>query len=153
MATDCVGYAPYFHACPVSICQICAAKNAVQLRPFTMSADSVPKLFQPVKVGDITLSHRLVLAPLTRFRADEAHAHSDIGAEYYAQRGSEPGTLLIAEATFIAQRAGGYDYVPGVWSDEQVAAWKKVSCADLPRGWMDGCMALSLTIWSRADNG
>lgn len=90
-------------------------------------AATVPRLFQSIRVGDTTLGHRLVLAPLTRFRADKAHVPLDIVAQYYAQRGSEPGTLLISEATFIAQRAGGYNHVPGIWSDEQIASWKKVS--------------------------
>lgn len=90
-------------------------------------SDRIPKLFQPTKIGDITLSHRLVLPPLTRFRANEVHVLGDIGVEYYAQRASEPGTLLIAEATLVSQKAGGYDYAPGIWSDEQVVAWKKVS--------------------------
>ena len=47
-------------------------------------------------------------------------------AEYYAQRASYPGTLLITEATFIAEEAGGNGNVPGIYTDEQVAGWKKV---------------------------
>ena len=66
------------------------------------------------------------MAPLTRFRADEAHVPTSIMAEQYAQRASTPGTLLITEGTFIAAKAGGFDNVPGIWSDEQVEAWKKV---------------------------
>lgn len=84
------------------------------------------KLFTPLQVGDITLAHRVVLAPLTRYRADDSHAHTDLGVKYYAQRGEVSGTLLITEATLIAPEAGGYDYVPGIWSDEQIAAWKRV---------------------------
>lgn len=91
-----------------------------------MSSVVVPKLFQPTKVGTSILSHRVVLAPLTRFRADKAHVHGDLAVEYYAQRASVPGTLLITEATFIAAKAGGYDNVPGIWNDEQVAGWKRV---------------------------
>jgi len=87
---------------------------------------TLPKLFQPLQVGDITLQHRVVLAPLTRFRADDEHVHQDIAAEYYAQRAEVPGTLLITEATFIAAEAGGYKNVPGIYSDAQIAAWKKV---------------------------
>lgn len=87
---------------------------------------TLPKLFQPLQVGDITLQHRVVLAPLTRFRANDEHVHQDLAAEYYGQRAEVPGTLLITEATFIAAEAGGYKNVPGIWSDAQVAAWKKV---------------------------
>jgi NADPH2 dehydrogenase len=47
-------------------------------------------------------------------------------AEYYQQRANTPGSLLITEATFIAARAGGHKHAPGIWSDEQIAAWKKV---------------------------
>ncbi len=53
-------------------------------------------------------------------------ACADVTAEYYAQRGSYPGTLLITEATFIAEEAGGNGNVPGIYTDEQVAGWKKV---------------------------
>jgi NADPH2 dehydrogenase len=86
----------------------------------------IPKLFQPLQVGDITLQHRVVLAPLTRFRANDEHVHQEIAAEYYEQRAEVPGTLLITEATFIAAEAGGYNNVPGIWSEDQIAAWKKV---------------------------
>ncbi|TFK37193.1 hypothetical protein BDQ12DRAFT_699175 [Crucibulum laeve] len=87
-----------------------------------------PKLFQPIKVGSITLQHRVVLAPLTRFRAaKKTHIHTaSLAKTYYSQRASTPGTLLITEATFIAARAGGYDNVPGIWSDEQIEAWKEI---------------------------
>ena len=91
-----------------------------------MSSTAVPALFQPIQVGDITLGHRVVLAPLTRFRADKANVHTDMGLEYYQQRASVPGTLLISEATFISPKAGGMFHVPGIWNDEQIAAWRKV---------------------------
>ncbi|KAI0916451.1 hypothetical protein AcV5_002945 [Taiwanofungus camphoratus] len=93
-----------------------------------------PKLFQPIQVGNVTLGHRVVLAPLTRFRANKDHVHGDLAVEYYAQRASSPGTLLITEATFIAPQAGGYDYVPGLWNEEQVAAWKRVTDAVHAKG-------------------
>ncbi|KAF9265073.1 NADH:flavin oxidoreductase/NADH oxidase [Marasmius fiardii PR-910] len=88
---------------------------------------ALSKLFQPIKVGDVWLKHRVVLAPLTRFRADENHVPLlPIVKEYYTQRASEPGTLLITEATFIHPRAGGYANVPGIWSDAQINAWKEI---------------------------
>lgn len=92
----------------------------------THSTMTVPKLFTPIKVADFTLQHRVVLAPLTRLRAQKNHAHSKLAVEYYKQRASTPGTLLIAETTIIAPQAGGYPNMPGIWSDEQVAAWKDV---------------------------
>ncbi|KAG9125529.1 hypothetical protein FRC07_007247 [Ceratobasidium sp. 392] len=84
------------------------------------------RLFQPLQIGDVILQHRIALAPLTRFRANNAHAHQDIATEYYKQRSQVPGTLLITEATFIAAEAGGYANVPGIWSDDQIVAWKEV---------------------------
>lgn len=88
--------------------------------------NSTSALFQPVRIGNVQLQHRVVMAPLTRYRATEAHVPTDLMADYYAQRASVPGTLLITEATFIAAQAGGYDNVPGIWSPEQVQGWKKV---------------------------
>ncbi|PSR83728.1 hypothetical protein PHLCEN_2v5627 [Hermanssonia centrifuga] len=87
---------------------------------------SEPKLFQPIQVGDVTLAHRVVLAPLTRLRANREHVHGKLAVEYYTQRASIPGTLLISEATFITGQAGGFHHVPGIWSDAQIAAWKSI---------------------------
>ncbi|KAI9065374.1 NADH:flavin oxidoreductase/NADH oxidase [Trametes sanguinea] len=99
--------------------------------------DQVPKLFQPVTVGDMSLAHRVVMAPLTRCRANNRHVHGDLAVEYYAQRASVPGTLLITEATYIAPQTVGHPLgptLPGIWSDEQIAAWKKVVDAVHARG-------------------
>jgi len=86
-----------------------------------------------------TLWHR-------RFRATETHAPGPYAAEYYDQRADTPGTLMITEATLIAEKAGGYFGVPGIWSDEQISGWKKVS--DFPIvNLMAGC-SLILTIIS-----
>ncbi|GKT92136.1 LOW QUALITY PROTEIN: NADH:flavin oxidoreductase/NADH oxidase family protein [Colletotrichum tofieldiae] len=60
------------------------------------------KLFQPLKVGQAQLSHRVVMAPLTRFRFDADHIPLDIALEYYTQRAAVPGTLIIAEAVLIS---------------------------------------------------
>jgi NADPH2 dehydrogenase len=90
---------------------------------------STSKLFQPVKVGSQTLQHRIVLAPLTRFRSTpKGHVPvNPLMKTYYAQRSIRPGSLLITEATFISPQAGGYDWVPGIWNEEQINAWKEVS--------------------------
>ncbi|KAG8690657.1 hypothetical protein FRC11_010050, partial [Ceratobasidium sp. 423] len=93
-----------------------------------------PKLFSPFKIGDIQLSHRVIMAPLTRYRADKDHIHHDVAVEYYAQRAEIPGTLIISEGTFIAPEAGGFDNVPGIWNDKQIAAWKKVTDAVHAKG-------------------
>ncbi|THU79624.1 FMN-linked oxidoreductase [Dendrothele bispora CBS 962.96] len=98
-----------------------------------MSSPTTSKLFRPLTVGDVTLKHRVVMAPL-RFRANTNHVPLPIAKEMYAQRASTPGTLLITEATFIAPRASGYDHTPGIWSDEQIAAWKEVTEAVHAKG-------------------
>lgn len=97
-----------------------------------MTVTSKPsRLFLPVALGSRALQHRVVLAPLTRFRSTKK-THVPINPlvkTYYSQRSSTPGTLLITEATVIAPQAGGYDNVPGIWSQEQVAAWKEITTA------------------------
>lgn len=94
-------------------------------------ATSTSKLFSPIKVGDITLKHRVVLAPLTRYRNTIEHVPTDLSVEYYSQRGSTPGTLLITEATPVATKAGGYDNIPHLETAEQIAGWKRVSACFL----------------------
>jgi NADPH2 dehydrogenase len=84
-------------------------------------------LFQPLRVGAMNLQHRVVMAPLTRLRANKDHVHGELAKTYYSQRSSFPGTLIISEATFIAPQAVGYANVPGVWTDAQIAGWKQVS--------------------------
>lgn len=74
---------------------------------------STSKLFESVRIGRLNLAHRIVLAPLTRFRSTDKHVPGPLLPEYYAQRANTPGTLLISEGTFIAARAGGYPNVPG----------------------------------------
>ena len=90
------------------------------------STQRTPALFKPIKVGRLTLQHRVVLAPLTRFRAHASHVPGPQQASYYSQRGSAPGTLLITEATFISHDAGGYAHVPGIHTDAQIQGWKEV---------------------------
>lgn len=92
------------------------------------------KLFTPIRVGRLDLSSRIVMAPMTRFRADDNHTPLPMVAEYYAQRASTPGTLLITEATFITPQAGGATNIPGIWNDAQIAAWKEVTSAVHAKG-------------------
>ncbi|KAF2839691.1 FMN-linked oxidoreductase [Patellaria atrata CBS 101060] len=95
---------------------------------------STSKLFSPLKVGTSSLQHRIVMAPLTRFRADDAHVPLPMVKEYYAQRASTPGTLLITEATFISPRAGGFPNVPGLYDPAQLESWKAVTDAVHAKG-------------------
>jgi N-ethylmaleimide reductase len=82
-------------------------------------------LFTPVAVGPYTLTHRVVLAPLTRMRAEAGAVPGDLMAAYYAQRATK-GALLIGEATIAAPNGNGYLGAPGLYNDSQIAGWKKV---------------------------
>ncbi len=85
-------------------------------------------LFEPVQVGRIHLANRVVMAPLTRNRAPGALPNA-LMATYYTQRADPKNGagLIITEATAISHQAQGYADVPGIWSDEQVAEWKKIT--------------------------
>lgn len=100
----------------------------------SLSPTHSTRLFEPLKLGNVTLQHRLAMAPLTRFRADDSHVQLPFTATYYQQRGSTPGTLIVTEATFISAKAGGYPNVPGIYNQEQVAAWQKVTEAVHAKG-------------------
>jgi N-ethylmaleimide reductase len=89
-------------------------------------------LFNTVKLGPYTLANRIVMAPLTRSRAGSEGVPGDLQAEYYAQRAS--AGLLISEATNISPQGRGYAFTPGIFSEEQVAGWKKVTDAVHARG-------------------
>ncbi|XP_061987939.1 12-oxophytodienoate reductase 3-like [Rosa rugosa] len=81
-------------------------------------------LFSPYKMGRLNLSHRVVLAPLTRCRAPNGIPQPAM-IEYYSQR-STPGGLLITEATTLSDTSAGFPRIPGIYTDEQVKKWKKV---------------------------
>jgi NADPH2 dehydrogenase len=87
----------------------------------------VSALFQPLRIGAVNLQHRVVMAPLTRFRANKDHVPSDLAKTYYSQRSTVPGTLIVTEGTIIAPQAAGYAHVPGIWNNAQIAGWKAVS--------------------------
>jgi N-ethylmaleimide reductase len=85
-----------------------------------------PELFSPLQIGPYQLGHRLVLAPLTRMRAAKPSlAPRPLNAEYYAQRAT-PGGLLIAEASPVSATAFGSPGVPGIYTEAQIAGWRKV---------------------------
>jgi N-ethylmaleimide reductase len=85
-----------------------------------------PKLFSPLQVGPYRLAHRVAMAPLTRMRADRSSfAPRPLNAEYYAQRAT-PGGLLIAEATPVTATGRGNPGVPGIYSQAQIAGWRRV---------------------------
>ncbi|WP_354678059.1 alkene reductase [Cupriavidus plantarum] len=91
------------------------------------------RLFTPVRVGPYEIAHRVVLAPLTRMRAEAGAVPGPLMAEYYAQRTS-PGALLIGEATIAAPNGNGYLGAPGLYDDSQIAGWKQVTEAVHAKG-------------------
>jgi N-ethylmaleimide reductase len=90
-------------------------------------------LLTPVKLGDYELKNRVVMAPMTRDRADNPGlAPTDLHAEYYAQRAG--AGLIVTEGSQISPQGMGYVNTPGIYSPEQVAGWKKVTEAVHARG-------------------
>ena len=100
-----------------------------------MKAFASCSLFDPMRVGDIEVATRIVMAPLTRNRAPGA-VPSALMATYYAQR-ADPATgagLIISEATQVCPEGQGYGDTPGIHSAEQVVAWRPVTAAVHARG-------------------
>jgi N-ethylmaleimide reductase len=91
------------------------------------------KLLSEIKVGPFNFAHRVVLAPLTRMRAEEGAKPGPLMAEYYAQRASKGG-FLIGEATIAAENGNGYLGAPGLYDDSQIAGWKKITEAVHAKG-------------------
>lgn len=84
-------------------------------------------LFSPTTMGSISLANRIVMAPVTRSRYGEDGVPSELHATYYAQRST--AGLIVAEATNISAQGRGYAATPGIWNEEQVQGWKKVTDA------------------------
>lgn len=84
-------------------------------------------LFDPVRVGEIDLANRVVMAPLTRNRAAAGQVPSELAVEYYRQRAG--AGLIISEATQVCPEGQGYLDTPGIHSAEQVAGWRRVTDA------------------------
>ena len=90
-------------------------------------------LLSPYQLGDLALKNRIVMAPLTRTRAENAgHVPTELMVEYYAQRAS--AGLIITEGTWVSEEAQGWYGVPGIYNNEQGAGWRKVTDAVHARG-------------------
>jgi N-ethylmaleimide reductase len=90
-------------------------------------------LFQPIKLGNLTLNNRIVMPPMTRSRATQpGDIANDIMATYYAQRAS--AGLIVSEGTQISDTAKGYAWTPGIYTAEQIAGWRKVTDAVHSKG-------------------
>jgi len=84
-------------------------------------------LYEPVKIGAIELANRIVMAPLTRMRTLAHRVPGPITKEYYVQRAS--AGLIFTEATSVSPQGVGYPNTPGIWSKEQIAAWRGITDA------------------------
>jgi N-ethylmaleimide reductase len=87
----------------------------------------MPDLLTPLEAGSLQLNNRILMAPLTRCRADEGHIPSDIMVTHYAQRATSG--LLIAEATMVMEGCSAFWKEPGIYNDAQITAWKRVTDA------------------------
>jgi NADPH2 dehydrogenase len=86
------------------------------------------RLFEPLKIGDVEVQHRIGMAPLTRLRATDDRVPTPLMKEYYGQRAAVPGTLVLTEGTCISAAAcGGFANAPGLWREDQVAAWRTIT--------------------------
>ncbi len=90
------------------------------------------KLLSPLSVGELNLANRVLMAPLTRCRADADHNPTPLMVEYYAQRAS--AGLIIAEATMVMEGNSSFWMEPGIYSEAQVAGWKHVTDAVHAKG-------------------
>ena len=95
--------------------------NIIQINTLTMNTI----LATNVQIGKYNLANRIVMAPLTRMRAKSDFTQNDLAAEYYGQRSS--AGLIIAEATQISRQGQGNPQTPGIYTAEQVDAWKKIT--------------------------
>jgi N-ethylmaleimide reductase len=94
-----------------------------------MKTPTTNKLFTPIQVGLMELKHRVVMAPLTRSRSVQpGNIPGALMLEYYSQRASDGG-LIISEGTSISVAGGGWFGAPGLYSEEQVSGWKRITAA------------------------
>ena len=96
------------------------------------------QLLTPVRLGALELKNRVVMAPLTRCRADNpGYVPTEMMARHYAQRAS--AGLIVSEGTIVSPQARGYPFTPGIWSAEQVAGWRLVTDAVHEKGGLIVC--------------
>jgi N-ethylmaleimide reductase len=87
----------------------------------------MPSLFDPITLGDIPAANRVLMAPLTRGRATDGHVPTEIMIDYYRQRAG--AGLIITEGTGVSRQGMGWPNAPGLWTEEQIEAWKPITAA------------------------
>jgi 2,4-dienoyl-CoA reductase-like NADH-dependent reductase (Old Yellow Enzyme family) len=85
----------------------------------------MPSLFDPIRVGDLDLPNRVLMAPLTRARATDDRVPTKLMRDYYVQRAS--AGLILTEATSVTPMGVGYANTPGIWSEAQVEGWRAIT--------------------------
>lgn len=103
--------------------RVCAAIQEQDLSNETAS----PSIFDPAALGDIALANRVVMAPMTRSRAGEGDIPTDLHVDYYRQRAS--AGLIITEGVQPSPNGKGYCRTPGIHSEDQITAWRRVTDA------------------------
>lgn len=111
---------------------------------------SNPDLLSPVKIGDFEARNRVVMAPMTRSRAEANGVPSDMAVEYYSQRAS--AGVILTEGTAPSAGGIGYARTPGIHSDEQIAAWKKITDAVHAKGGRMVCQLMHVGRIAHANN-
>ncbi|PMD33982.1 FMN-linked oxidoreductase [Hyaloscypha variabilis F] len=120
----------------------------------SLSIPDTRKLFTPLRIGTLTLSHRIIMSPLTRKRCP-AGIPGPLVAEYYAQRAT-PGGLLISEGMMVSVMAGNMHGIPGMYTPEHIRGWKVVTDTVHAKGaymacqlWHCGRFAVSVQLGGR----
>jgi N-ethylmaleimide reductase len=103
--------------------------EAQQHERFSMSTQT---LFSPLRLGDLQIPNRIVMAPLTRMRAGDENVPTALNVEYYSQRSA--AGLIISEGTAISPQAQGYPHAPGIYTAAQIAGWRVVTDGVHARG-------------------
>jgi 2,4-dienoyl-CoA reductase-like NADH-dependent reductase (Old Yellow Enzyme family) len=97
----------------------------------------MPTLFDPLTAGELKLRNRILMSPLTRCRAVDRRIPNELMLEYYTQRAS--AGMILTEATAVTPMGVGYPNTPGIWNDEQVEAWSRITRAVHDRGGVIVC--------------
>ncbi|KAK7049824.1 hypothetical protein VNI00_005254 [Paramarasmius palmivorus] len=92
-------------------------------------AISESSLFQPLKLGPVTLRNRVIMSALTRSRSVPTSVPNDVNVEYYRQRAKGGAGLIVSEGVLVAQQGTEWPHAPGIWSSEHIEGWKKVTKA------------------------
>ncbi|OWA54298.1 12-oxophytodienoate reductase 1 [Hypsibius exemplaris] len=114
----------------------CCSDNSAdtKVKTLTCSLTGMAPLFTPIKIGSLQLTHRIIMAPLTRCRASpEGVPNTELAGTYYTQRTTKGG-LIISEATNISRQATGHFCAPGIYTPAQVEAWKSITSAIQKKG-------------------